>query len=87
MEIEQKFNYEPHWWELADEFLEHDSEYQAKVINNIGFEFKIWSRDKARPLTYIQLLEIAEDLNDNGKWFIKTLCDYMSDKVESEDEE
>lgn len=82
MKIEQTFNYEPYWWELADEFTEHDSEYQAKVINNIGLEFKIWSRDKARTSTYIQLLEIAEDLDNNGKWFIEILCDYMKGKAE-----
>ena len=29
--------------------------------------------------------EIAEQLNDKGKWFIQTLCDYMGDKAESEE--
>lgn len=82
MEIEQTFNYEPHWGELADEFTEHDSEYQAKVICNIGLQFKIWSRDKTRTSTYIQLLEIAEQLDDSGKWFIEILCDYMKGKAE-----
>ena len=84
MKIEQTFNYEAHWVELADEFCDHDSEYQAKALNNIGLQFKIWAQDKKRTATHIQLLEIAEQLDDNGKWFIKTLCDYMEGKAEGE---
>ena len=85
MKIKQTFNYEAHWEELADEFTEHDSKYQANTLNNIGLQFKIWSQDKARTATYVQLLEIAEQLDDNGKWFIKTLCNYMEGKTESGD--
>ena len=77
MRIEHNFEYDADWQEIADEFCEHDSEYQADALNTIGLQFKIWSQDKKRTATYIQLLEIAEQLNDNGKWFIKTLCDYM----------
>ena len=31
-----------------------------------------------------EFLEIAEQLSDNGKWFVETLCEYMSGKAESE---
>ena len=84
MKIEHEFEYDAYYTEIADEFCAHDSEYQAEVINNIGLQFKIWSQDKTRTATYIQLLEIAEQLDEKGKWFIKTLCDYMNGKAESE---
>lgn len=87
MRIEHSFDYDATSDELSDEFCEHDSEYQADTINEIGLQFKIWSQDKKRPTTYMQMLEIAEQLNDCGKWFIETLCDYMKGKVESEVEE
>jgi hypothetical protein len=85
MKIEHEFEYDAHYTEIADEFCAHDSEYQAEVINEIGLQFKIWSKDKTRTATYIQLLEIAEQLNEKGKWFIEILCDYMKGKAESED--
>lgn len=87
MRIRYDFEYDACYDEIADEFCDHDSEYQSNVLNEIGTQFKIWSQDKARSSTYIQLMEIAEDLDDNGKWFIETLCDYMSGKVESENKE
>jgi len=77
MKIEHTFEYDATSDEIADEFTEHDSEYQSEVINIIGMTFKIWSQNPAKTSTYIQILEIAEQLNDNGKWFIETLCDYM----------
>lgn len=85
MRIQHDFDYDAYWHEISDEFCAHDSEYQANALNAIGTQFKIWSQDKTKTSTYIQILEIAKQLNDNGKWFIKTLCDYMSDKAESED--
>lgn len=87
MRIQHDFDYDAYWYEISDEFCAHDSEYQANALNAIGTQFKIWSQDKTRTATSIQILEIAEQLNDNGKWFIKTLCDYMSGKTESEDKE
>ena len=87
MRIQKDFEYDAYYTEIAGEFCDHDSEYQANALNEIGTQFKIWTQDKRRTLTHIQLLEIAEQLDENGKWFIETLCDYMSDKVESEDEE
>ena len=78
MKIEHCFDYDAYWSELADEFCAHDSEYQANFFNEIGLQFKIWSQDKKKTATYVQILEIAEQLNDNGKWFIKTLCEYMN---------
>ena len=84
MRIEHDFEYDAFYTEIADEFCAHDSEYQANFFNEIGLQFKIWSQDKKKTSTYIQLLEIAEQLNDNGKWFIETLCEYMKGKAESE---
>lgn len=86
MRIEHDFDYDVWWQELADEFCANDSEYQANALNAIGEQFKIWSQDKKRTSTYIQMLEIAEQLDENGKWFIQTLCDYMGDKAEREDD-
>lgn len=77
MRIEHEFEYDAYHTEIADEFCAHDSEYQSDVINDIGLQFKIWSQDKTRTMTHIQILEIAEQLNDNGKWFINTLSDYV----------
>ena len=76
MKIEHCFDYDAYWSELADEFCAHDSEYQANFFNEIGLQFKIWSQDKKKTATYVQILEIAEQLNEHGKWFIKTLCEY-----------
>lgn len=77
MRIEHAFEYNADCCEISDEFCNHDSTYQAETINEIGLQFKIWSQDKAKPMTHVQILEIAEQLNDNGKWFIETLCEYM----------
>ena len=87
MQIVHKFEYSAHYTQIADEFCAHSSEYQAEAINFIGLQFKIWEQDKTRTATHIQLLEIAEQLNEKGKWFIKTLCDYMEGLAESEDNE
>lgn len=76
--------YDAYYTEISDEFCAHDSEYQADFFNATGLQFKIWSHDKTRTSTYIQLLEIAEQLNDNGKWFIKTLCEYMKEVGDKE---
>ena len=77
MRIQHDFNYDAYYTEIADEFCAHDSDYQAEAINSIGLQFKIWEHDKTRTSTHIQLLEIAEQLNDNGRWFIDTINDYM----------
>jgi hypothetical protein len=82
MIIEHEFEYEAYYTEIADEFCAHDSEYQADFFNDVGLHFKIWSQDKTKTSTYIQLLEIAEQLNDDGKWFITLLHDYMSGRVD-----
>ena len=87
MRIEHDFDYDVYWSELADEFSTHDSEYQANVFNEIGLRFKTWANDKKKTATYVQILEIAEQLNDNGKWFIKTLCEYMNGDSEGSDKE
>ena len=84
MRIEHSFNYDAYWHELSDEFCAHDSEYQANVLNAIGTQFKIWSKDRTKTATYVQMLEMAEQLKDDGKWFIETLREYMDGKVESE---
>ena len=77
MRIEHSFDYDACWYEISDEFCSHDSEYQANILDAIGTQFKVWELDKTRTATHIQLLEIAEQLNDNGRWFIETLYDYM----------
>ena len=82
MRIEHSFDYDAGYDEISDEFCTHDSEYQAEALNEIGLQFKIWSQDKKRTATHVQLLEIAEQLNDNGKWFIETLCEYMRGDTE-----
>ena len=97
MKIEDGFDYNASYDELADEFCMHDSSYQAETINEIGLQFKIWAQDKtAAPLRpartaalrrperkrrtapHEQILEIVEHLNDDGKWFIKELCECMN---------
>lgn len=77
MRIEYNFDYAAYSADIADEFCANDSEYQAEVLNAIGTQFKLWSQDKKKTLTYVQILEIAEQLHDDGRWFIKTLCEYM----------
>lgn len=84
MKIEHEFEYDADPTEIADEFCNNDSEYQAETINSIGLQFKIWEHDKTRTTTHIQLLEIAEQLDEKGRWFCKTLCDYMEGITESE---
>ena len=86
MRIEHEFEYDAYYTEIADEFCANDSEYQANAINIIGAQFKIWEQDKSRRGTHIQLLEIAEQLDEKGKWFIETLYDYMKDNAESVEE-
>lgn len=86
MKIEHEFEYDAYYTEIADEFCAHDSEYQAETINSIGLQFTIWAHDKTRTATHIQLLEIAEQLNDNGKWFIEALYDYTKAIADTESE-
>ena len=62
--------------DLADEFCKRDSEYQASAINSIARQFREWTRDPNRTATHVQMLEIAEQLSDDGKWFIRTLSEY-----------
>ena len=78
MTIKKYFEYDADWDEIADEFMTMDSAEQSQVLNSIGLTFKIWTKDKKRPATYVQLSEIAEDLDDNGKWLIEILYDYMN---------
>jgi len=77
MKIKQYFDYDPAWDEIADEFAKNESVYQAQALNRIGLRFKNWAKNGNNTSTYMQLLEIAEDLDDDGRWFIKTLCEYM----------
>ena len=76
MIIKKYFEYDLDWDEIADEFTANDSALQSQILNRIGLTFKIWSKNKTKNI-YIQLLEIAEDLDEDGKWFIETLYDYM----------
>ena len=54
--------------------IEHAFEYNADYYE-VSDEF--CANDKTKTMTHVQLLEIAEQLNDNGKWFIETLNEYM----------
>lgn len=82
MKIEHKFNYECEDEELAEEFCDHDSMYQAEVLNIIGIKFHKWTEDHAKTAVYVQMLEMAEQLDGYGKWFIKTLYEYMGEGAE-----
>ena len=84
MLIQQDFLYDADYEQIADEFCKNDSEYQAEVLNSIGLQFKIWSQDRTKTMTYVQLLEIAEQLNDNGKWFVNILHEYMTEEGSKE---
>ena len=77
MRIAHEFEYNATCKEVADEFCSHGSEYQAAFINYIGATFDEWTHDPKKTATHVQMLEIAEQLNDKGKWFIETLCEYM----------
>ena len=85
MRIYHDFEYSASYSEIANEFTENDSEYQAKTLNVIGTQFKKWVEDKTRTATYIQIFEISEQLDDNGKWFIDTLSEFAQGE-RSEDE-
>lgn len=82
MKIEHKFNYECEEEELAEEFCDHDSMYQAEVLNVIGVKFHKWTEDHAKTAVYVQMLDMAEQLDSYGKWFIKTLSEYMGEGAE-----
>lgn len=82
MKIEHEFEYDAYYTEVADEFCAHDSVYQADVINSIGLQFQIWTHDKTRISTYIHLMEIAEQVDEKGEWFINTLYNYMQGERE-----
>ena len=77
MKIKCELHYNADADEIADEFCDHSSDYQAEVFNLIGLMFKIWSLDETKIASYMQILEIAEQLDKNGKWFVKTLCEYI----------
>ena len=85
MIIKKYFEYDLDWDEIADEFTANESALQSQILSRIGETFKKWSKDKTRPTAYIQLLEIAEDLDDDGKWFINTLHDYIQEVNADED--
>ena len=87
MRIEDGFDYNASYDELADEFCTHDPDYQGAAINEIGLQFKIWSQDKKRKTpAHEQILEIAKHLNNDGKWFIKELCECMNSGSEGSKE-
>ena len=79
MKIKHEFDYEADWVEIADEFTANDSDYQAQVLNQIGNTFKRWVEDETGTTTYLQMLEIAEGLDDDGIWLINFLHDYIQE--------
>ena len=52
--------------------IKHEFDYEADW-DEIADEFT------ANDSAFIQLLEIAEGLDDDGKWFINTLHDYIQE--------
>ena len=86
MKIEYKFDYECEEEELAKEFCDHDSMYQSEVLNIIGVKFHRWTEDHAKTAVYVQMLEFAEQLDDYGRWFIKTLAEYAEGGKNSEND-
>lgn len=77
MKISHEFEYNALPVEIAREFCDKDSKEQATTINYIGEAFDEWAHDPKKTATHIQMLDIAEQLNDKGRWFIETLCEYM----------
>ena len=77
MRISPALKYSVDYEDVANEFCNFSSCYQADAINLIGTTFSNLAHDPKRTATQIQMLEIAEQLNDKGKWFIETLCEYM----------
>ena len=84
MRIYHDFEYSASYGEVAGEFLDNDSEYQTKVLNVIGTQFRKWANDPNRTMTHVQMLEISEGLNDDGRWFVRLLSDYLPEKKVSE---
>lgn len=87
MKIKHEFCYNADADEIANEFCYNDSEYQADVFNAVGRLFYRWSKDKTRPFTHAQILEIVEQLDDKGEWFLKTLCELVEAKTGERDED
>lgn len=80
-----KFEHDASCTEIADEFCGHNSKYGAEVINNIGLQLSAWAYDTTNVRrqigTGVKLCGIAEQLDENGRWFIEKIYNYMQDQA------
>ena len=85
MTVKCEFEYDASCTEIADEFCNHNSKYGAEVINNIGLQLAEGAYDatnvRRQIATGVKLASIAEQLDENGQWFIETMYNYMQDQA------
>ena len=76
--IKRKFDavIEPTAVELAVEFSDADSDYQAKFLSQVAHEFAEFS--KMKRLDQMWFISESKYLTDEAKQFIKTLNDYIN---------
>ena len=67
---------EPTAVELAVEFSDADSDYQAKFLSQVAHEFTEFG--KMKRLDQIWFISESKYLTDEAKQFIKTLNDYIN---------
>ena len=67
---------EPTAMELAVEFSDADSDYQAKFLSQVAHEFAEFGEMKR--LNQIYFISQSKCLTDEAKQFIKTLNDYIN---------
>ena len=76
--IKRKFDavIEPTAVELAVEFSDSDSDYQAKFLSQVAHEFAEFG--KMKRLDQMYFISQSKYLTDEAKQFIKTLNDYIN---------
>ena len=67
---------EPTAVELAVEFSDSDSDYQAKFLSQVAHEFAEFG--KMKRLDQMYFISQSKFLTDEAKQFIKTLNDYIN---------
>ena len=67
---------EPTAVELAVEFSDSDSDYQAKFLSQVAHEFTEFG--KMKRLDQMWFISESKYLTDEAKQFIKTLNDYIN---------
>lgn len=76
--IKRKFDavVEPTAMELAVEFSDADSDYQAKFLSQVAHEFTEFG--KMKRLDQMYFISESNYLTDEAKQFIKTLNNYIN---------